>query len=265
MVAWVQGWSEVGMEPVHGRAGLGGTGAHVFGDAIVSDGAWVFEQAKVFGEAEISDQARVYEHAQVFDQTYVYGNARVYGNAKAFSYPWSEYISGRTGYGEPIYSPVFQQGDVALNVWTVSHLQSNEWGLSIAEIEARYVSGDWNGATIAKEDASLSDTWNKMDGGMSNLSPTRIYGNARAFGKALVWGSSELYGSAKVYQDARLSGGGWYYGSGRLCGTFWHNGERDYVVPVCDSKEALWDKMIFSERLYPALRDVAGWGPRRFL
>lgn len=62
--------------------------AKVYGDAKVSDGAFVyntaevFYNAKIYGKAWIFDDAKVYENAIVSDTAWVFGNAKIYGNAK---------------------------------------------------------------------------------------------------------------------------------------------------------------------------------------
>ena len=55
-----------------------------YGDAWVSDNAWVFGYAKVFGNAKVFDDAWVYGRAQVFDSASVYNEAKLFGNAQIF-------------------------------------------------------------------------------------------------------------------------------------------------------------------------------------
>jgi len=62
--------------------------AQVYGNARVSDSAWVSGNARVYGNAQVYDDARasdsawVYGNAQVYDDAQVYGNARVFGDTR---------------------------------------------------------------------------------------------------------------------------------------------------------------------------------------
>ncbi|WP_420639780.1 hypothetical protein [Candidatus Poriferisocius sp.] len=216
MVGWVQGWSEVGMEPVRRRAGLGGTGAHVFGDAIVSDGSWVFEQAKVFGEAEISGRARVYEHAQVFDNSRVADQASVYGSALVFSSAASEFVSAVLEGGERPFHPVYDPEDVARVWWTDSHLSGQWWIYPIEEV--RYELERYGTPTIEERDAPSSS--HGIGNRKSSGQPTSIVDRAEVFGGGRVWGESTILGIATIE--------GWVSGGSRivadLCQDFWLNG-----------------------------------------
>ncbi|WP_420639788.1 hypothetical protein [Candidatus Poriferisocius sp.] len=224
MLAWVQGWGELGLEPVWHRAGFGSTGVHVFGDAVISDGAWVFEHAKVFGEAEISDQARVYEHAQVFDDVHVYDNAHVFGNAKVFTYSASKYVSGFNSNGEPTLSSAFEEDYVARQWWTDSQYEPHAWVTSIATVEGFFESGIPITESISKESPDWEDNWGSIESELVVSDPTRVHDYARVHDNALVWGSSQVNGYSEIFQHARASGGATIYG-GQLCGTDWVNGE----------------------------------------
>ncbi|WP_420639781.1 hypothetical protein [Candidatus Poriferisocius sp.] len=215
MVAWVQGWSEVGVEPVRQRAGLGGTGAHVFGDAAVSDGAWVFEQAKVFGEAEISGQARVFEYAQVFDNSRVADQASVYGSALVFSSADSEYVSGMSKNGEHLYTLVFSLDDVARVWWTDSSAHGSPWEHGIDEVRLWL---EFRGLLNAEEQEGLSASGDEDRLEVAGQ-PTQVLDSAAVFGEARVWGESVVLNGAEI--EGWLSGGS--RTSGDLCQGIWLN------------------------------------------
>ncbi len=215
MVAWVQGWSEMGVEPVQRRAGLGGTGAHVFGDAAVSDGAWVFEQAKVFGEAEISGQARVYEQAQVFDNSRVADQASVYGSALVFSSSDSEYVLGMTEREENLYTPVFAPHDVARVWWTESNATRHHWRFPIDSVRS------W----LGQERVPAIEEWENdpRSSGMGDTGvsgrPTSIIDGAEVFSGARVWGESTILGTARI--EGWVSGGSYIFAD--ICQGYWLN------------------------------------------
>jgi len=54
----------------------------VYGNAVVSGNARVFDDARVFGNAFVTDNAHVYGNAEIFGDARVSDNAKVYGNAK---------------------------------------------------------------------------------------------------------------------------------------------------------------------------------------
>ncbi|WP_420639231.1 hypothetical protein [Candidatus Poriferisocius sp.] len=222
MVAWVQGWSELGTQPVRQRAGLSGTGAHVFDDAAVSDQAWVFERAKVYGEAEIRDQARVYEHAQMFGKSKMYDQAQLYGSARLFQLSGDRHVVPLGDKGDEIRMPVFSLEDPARILWTNSPCFENKW-LAPPETISRVLSVDNNleGNQSVGEAAWTIDI-NACPEESSELKDTRVYGNARVYDSARVWGGSRVYGDSHVKDDARVSGGTLMPG-GKYCDTLWIN------------------------------------------
>ena len=204
------GWSRSGE-----RAGLGGTGAHVFGDAAVSDGAWVFEQAKVFGEAEISGQARVFEYAQVFDNSRVADQASVYGSALVFSSSDSEYVLGMTEREENLYTPVFAPHDVARVWWTESNATRHHWRFPIDSVRS------W----LGQERVPAIEEWENdpRSSGMGDTGvsgrPTSIIDGAEVFSGARVWGESTILGTARI--EGWVSGGSYIFAD--ICQGYWLN------------------------------------------
>ncbi|WP_420639230.1 hypothetical protein [Candidatus Poriferisocius sp.] len=215
MVAWVQGWSELGTQPVRQRAGLTGTGAHVFGYAAVSDQAWVFERAKVYGEAEITDQARVYEDAQVFDYSKISDQASVYGRALVFSRADSEYVSRESEGGENHFRPIFAPNDVARMWWTDSRASGEFWALPIEGIQHKLE--NYGVPSVEEKEGSMES------GDQSNPNvdqqATRVTDRARVFGQARVWGQSAIFGHART--EGWVSGGSIVVS--RVCDDFWTN------------------------------------------
>ena len=215
MVAWVQGWSEVGMEPIRQRRGLSSTGAHVFGDAAVSGQAWVFEQAKVFGQGEISDQARVYEHAQVFDNSRVSDNASVFGRALVFSEAASEFVSGTSNDRENEYTAVFSPGDVARVWWTESNAHRHHWAHPKDYVR------DWleQYGLPTFEEWKDHPEYSHLTGSKMAVMPTSIVNHGQVFGSAKVWGESSILGTARI--EGWVSGGSRIVGD--LCQDYWLN------------------------------------------
>ena len=60
-----------------------------FGNAWVSDNAWVFGDAWVSGNARVSDNARVFGNAWVYGDARVSGNAWAYGEARVSGNAWA--------------------------------------------------------------------------------------------------------------------------------------------------------------------------------
>ena len=66
----------------------------VYGNARVSDNAWVSGNASVFGNAKVYGNASVFGNAKVYGDTSVYGDAKIYGetsvsgNAQVFGNAW---------------------------------------------------------------------------------------------------------------------------------------------------------------------------------
>ena len=229
MVAWVQGWSELSLETPLQRAGLGGVGVHVFGDAVISDEAWVIEQAKVFGEADISDQAMVYERAQVFDNSRMADQASVFGSAFVFLRSDSEYVSGISESGEMSFSPVFTEDDMARKTWTDSHCRPHQWSYPRKLVED----------TVFLEGLNLSPDCEESPSGkqlVGDRVPTQVYGRSHVFGNSRVWGGSHIFGYAIVAEEARVSGGSEKF-VGRLCGSMWINSSKHGGTVVCLGEE----------------------------
>ncbi|WP_420639784.1 hypothetical protein [Candidatus Poriferisocius sp.] len=214
MVAWVDGWSEMVMELVQYRAGQGGTGAHLFGEAVVSGRAWVLDQARVFGEAEILDQARVYEHAQVFGYSRVSDDASVYGSALVFSSADSEYVSGMSEGGEKLFSPAFSASDVAREWETDSRAAGRFWTLPIEGI--RHLLKDFE--IPAKDRKNLPDVRSQSHVDVTQQ-VTHVSDRASVFGQGRVWGGSSVLGNARV--EGWVSGGSIVVS--RVCHDFWTN------------------------------------------
>ncbi|WP_420639777.1 hypothetical protein [Candidatus Poriferisocius sp.] len=234
MVGWVQGWSEVGMEPVRRRAGLGGTGAHVFGDAIVSDGSWVFEQAKVFGEAEISGRARVFEYAQVLDDSRVHDKAQVSGKALVFGLSSSKYFVDRSSHHSESFVPIFEPDDYAVRLWTDSYHPPNGWTILAGEFTEFDEVQDLDPFVAPGAEARQREFWERHEFEIQEPMPTRVSGYVDVMGSARVWGGSQLTGPLEVSDSARISGGSTVFG-GILCGDVWLNSSRNVGIRVdCD-------------------------------
>ncbi|WP_420639785.1 hypothetical protein [Candidatus Poriferisocius sp.] len=229
MFGWVQGWSEMGMEPVRQRAGLGGTGAHVFGDAAVSDGAWVFEQAKVFGEAEISGQARVYEYAQVLDDSRVYDKARVSGRALVFGLSSSKYFVDRSSHHSESFVPIFEPDDYAVRLWTDSYYPPNTWLVRTSVFAEFDGVQDLDPFVNPHFDARTRSYWNPNKFGIEEPAPTMVSGFVNVTGSARVWSGSQLSGDVRVFESARVSGGSTVDG-GILCADIWLNSSRNVAT-----------------------------------
>ncbi|WP_420637405.1 hypothetical protein [Candidatus Poriferisocius sp.] len=232
MGAWVQGWGEVGMEPVLRRAGLGAAAAQVFGESVISDGAWVFEQAKAFGKAEISDQARVYENAQVFDNSRISGQASVYGRALVFSSADSEFVSGSSSGGSNTLHSVFVQEDVARVFWTNTICPPNVWNISSNLLEESLGDGPL-ASTVEPKPSMLKDAGTESQCNTGTVPPTKVLGDARVYGNSRVWGGVTLSGNARILEDSRVSGGSTKF-NGQICQDYWTNGiSRDGTDMAC--------------------------------
>jgi len=78
--------------------------AKVFGDAVVSENARLYDDTEVAGNAEIDGNAKLTEHAVACGHCFVYGNAEVSGEANVSGYT-------KLGGNAKIYGDVSLYGD----------------------------------------------------------------------------------------------------------------------------------------------------------
>ncbi len=228
----VGGWIRAGRNLAHEGAAWVGGDARVFDDAAVSGDAVVDGNAVVFGNAEVSGAAEVGGEAQVFDSARIYGRAQVRGQAMVFDSSHSQHWNGESADSNALYSPVFDNNDLARKLWTNSRVTIPDestpgvpvvvtWTRSLSSVEEAV---DELLGTVAPP---LQDEWDDTVL-IAPYRPTAVFGDAVVHGQAKVWGGSHVFGGAEVHQSGRISA---YtgMGDGEVCSDLWVHSYIDYA------------------------------------
>ncbi len=116
---------------------------NVYGNALVSGDAHVYDNAKVFGDAHVSGNAWVYGNALVLGDAHVSGNAQVTGDAQIFGNAWlsgDALVSGDAR----VYGDALVSGDAEVSgnarVYGDARVSGNAQVFGDADIQS---SNDW--------------------------------------------------------------------------------------------------------------------------
>ena len=207
----------------------GDRGGYVAGEWNLSfDGAaWVGDDAKVHGQAKVSENAFVYDKAEVSGTAQIYGNALVFGNARVLDsakiYDRAEIYGNATAFD--LAESVFEPDDPARQFWNNSLTLDFTLALEFSYV-VKLLAGE-----IYEEDPLWNADYD-YEYPPDPIRPTRIFGDARLYGRAKVWGGSYLSGDARVGGMSRISGGAELTVI-RTCGSLWINAQRRFIRSDC--------------------------------
>jgi UDP-3-O-[3-hydroxymyristoyl] glucosamine N-acyltransferase len=143
------------------------------GECWASDNAVVCEGAKVYNDAQVCDSALIYGSAHVFGNARVFGNALVYGNASVLA-------NARVSNHAKVFDKAWASGNASVNgearVYGSAEVYDRAWVFGDAQV--------YENATVC--------------------GAAFVYGSARVYGCAFVHASVHLSSETRVFGYARI-------------------------------------------------------------